>query len=1330
MSFLLGTGFGPGSSGSGTYQIRNFNFSLTADGARNAHLVTPMKSGNSKKYTISAVFKHCDKSFNLVSSYSEINKNFFTTLRFESNKEPNKDTPNRVVFEQKEGNTSIFKVLADVHSGANDFISVVVQYDSDSINVNERVRIFINTLELEAVSTQVFPTAGRTSYFFGNNTNLSIFGAPGYEYFLTNNIDVLDSTMTGTIASVTVINNLLARPQDLIVFNTDSSGNTGAIKLKVLNSILDSKSIDIKFTPVLTPGNAFSENYLGTGTDNQVLPSATQYSIQVDSTRLFQFVTGRDRKYVSSDTLQTLAVEPAAVMFSNNNLMKNFEYVYPLNTYNTNAMQESYTKDELYKGYYPFTIEASTGGFGNKRVKIDTPLFNRNYGYYYTVAGGSINAAHGTELVVLNKHGGTTNVFQSLAHNLGSTPDAVMVFSDSRMIYTDAVSQKSCDCTFALNSENALSQIQNYNEGVTSNDLVNWTTTDSSTLYIKSSTRYPKIFDDSNVYIGPAAESTVTNLILDMGTFQLNLSSCNFNELSEKFMAHASKPANIKFIKIEKSVRTDAFIYDVISDTGTVKTVSAPAKAIQYNSATNTYTELTGTLRYDFNYVAPQSRLEQGVALLLKNTAGKLKVANIDTGVTNSDQFLVTTDFVPKFAILINRTQNKPQILFTDITIDGCRANVLKYGSELMQSDATYTSETLQIGAGMTGARLSDLSIGQRYSIVLFADSSTVRNALVDTNSNSVFTMVNMNGLSSMSTEVLGKNYVKFIHPKNYLKMNNLFSPFQNDTQKLFDIDEMGTLLLPAPNKASTINYMQVKTEKFQMDKVSDTDVNKYLEFRKIRDKINSDNIPDSNWIIEISTIYNTHNQAKYTHGKTKSIQFSQDCFESIDGGVFTNVSNQYISDNSVIGVEIYRKKVMIYADGILRYERNFSSVIPKDTKMSIKFQTSRGSTMPGSQFNLKQSEQELPKFKFNFGTEAFIFNRISNIDCSDVSDVTLINQNALFDQKLYTGNNTNNVIQLDVVPDLVIIREVTQMTNISPMVAWDSSDGFSKIVPMQYSQVNRVSNPTAATNFGRIVVDGKSVTVYSGAGEDMVNASGKMYIIMAFKQQDDFFKILKYNGTGTATQIVNTPHKSEYGFIFSDLSTGPKKLKNYFKQTSNQYLTVYESPINGYEDFTSEAFNTINDSAIIVKDQYNTIGETFTVYSFTSKSGHLVVDISDIQNNTASTPLNKSHAEQLSSDFKPLMIWVKPAQSNESFFTSTVIPGNNRTQLKFRIDNYSNQIVGINSNLKGQNSPQKLAGSVFLSQEGASFIVTQQTSENTLMYAMFGKPGYRRTTF
>jgi hypothetical protein len=37
---------------------------------------------------------------------------------------------------------------------------------------------------------------------------------------------------------------------------------------------------------------------------------------------------------------------------------------------------------------------------------------------------------------------------------------------------------------------------------------------------------------------------------------------------------------------------------------------------------------------------------------------------------------------------------------------------------------------------------------------------------------------------------------------------------------------------------------------------------------------------------------------------------------------------------------------------------------------------------MNGSQFNLKVSEQELPKFKFNFGTEAFLYNRTAGQDC------------------------------------------------------------------------------------------------------------------------------------------------------------------------------------------------------------------------------------------------------------------------------------------------------------------------------------------------------------
>jgi hypothetical protein len=71
--------------------------------------------------------------------------------------------------------------------------------------------------------------------------------------------------------------------------------------------------------------------------------------------------------------------------------------------------------------------------------------------------------------------------------------------------------------------------------------------------------------------------------------------------------------------------------------------------------------------------------------------------------------------------------------------------------------------------------------------------------------------------------------------------MDVLYSPFQNDTSKLCEIDEMGTLLIPDPNKATQVRYMSLKTEKFRLSNDSDTELSKYFEFRKIRDKTNSD---------------------------------------------------------------------------------------------------------------------------------------------------------------------------------------------------------------------------------------------------------------------------------------------------------------------------------------------------------------------------------------------------------------------------------------------------------------------------------------------------------
>jgi hypothetical protein len=91
-------------------------------------------------------------------------------------------------------------------------------------------------------------------------------------------------------------------------------------------------------------------------------------------------------------------------------------------------MSESFTRDKVYQGYYPFFLQDVSGSYGNKRVMFDSEIFNKGNGYFYNVCGASINKDHGTELVVLNKHGGPANVPTNITHNLNDMPDAALIF--------------------------------------------------------------------------------------------------------------------------------------------------------------------------------------------------------------------------------------------------------------------------------------------------------------------------------------------------------------------------------------------------------------------------------------------------------------------------------------------------------------------------------------------------------------------------------------------------------------------------------------------------------------------------------------------------------------------------------------------------------------------------------------------------------------------------------------------------------------------------------------------------------------------------------------
>lgn len=116
-----------------------------------------------------------------------------------------------------------------------------------------------------------------------------------------------------------------------------------------------------------------------------------------------------------------------------------------------------------------------------------------------------------------------------------------------------------------------------------------------------------------------------------------------------------------------------------------------------------------------------------------------------------------------------------------------------------------------------------------------------------------------------------------------------------------------------------------------------------------------------------------------------------------------------------------------------------------------------------------------------------------------------------------------------------------------------------------------------------------------------------------------------------------------------------------------------------------------------------------------------------DVSNNAGTVPYEKSYVEQLSTDFIPEMIWMKNTLATESFVTSKLLPGNQKALFVNRIDNYSNQLVSIQSTLKGISTPPKITQNFHVSQQGAQFAV--QTSTNNLAYyfVSFGKPGYRR---
>lgn len=1328
MSFILGGGFGPGSTGAGVIQTRDFPFQMTVDGARNAHMVTPMKVGNNKKYTISAIFKHADKDFNIVTAFNEINNNFSTCLKFVQNKERGKDTENHILFEQKEASTTIFKVAVPLRTESTTSVSVVVQVDTSNPNESDRIRIFINTIGIEPTGTPQFPQLNRATNFFSNNQNLQVFGTPGYEYFVANGVDLLNMRQTGTVMQITVLNDVIARPSDLVIFESDSSGRTAKIILRKFQSAIDDKSIDLEFKTTYSPGSAFQTEYMGMQLADNELGSSNQFDISVDKPRFFSIVTGRDNKIGLNDVQDSTAIDPAVILFrdTSGSTKKQFDYIYPLNTFDSLTFQESYTQDLVNQNYYPYVINDSLGGFGNKKIKFGAKFMNRNYGYRYTVLGAQIDKNYGVELVELNKHYETTNTFHTLPHNLARKPDAVLVFQDGRMIFSDASTKKQNDCQFALNSENVLSNITNYNEGVTTNDLVDWDATDSSNLVIKQQTRFPKVFDDGNVFIAPSSKQTITNISLVADTFQIAIPSAIYSDIDEELNKSAQKPSDIIRIKAKTQSRTDAFIYSVKNDTGTVKTIEVAAEAIRYNQTTKENTAVSCILRYDFDYSTNNQKLQQGVALLLKNTIGRLNIQSFDSG--SADNLNIATNFIPKFGILISKSKNLPAVLLQDITLDGCRVSQLKTGKELISTSASVL-EKIKINPDMKQVTLFDLDLNTKYQLVLFADQSTLRGALVDSSMNNVFQMVNMSGIASVQNETTANDYVKFLHPKNYLKVYPTIASYQNSVSRVFDLDEMGTLLIPDPEKTyTTTKMMKVKTEKFTLNSDADTSIDKYFEFFKIRDKVDTDNVPDSNWVLEIKTIHNQDLPIADRHGKLQSIAVSQDCFVSVDSASFQNFQNQYMRDSDVIGVEIYRKKIIIYANGIARYERNFTNTLPKNTKVEINFSIQRGSLMQGSQFNLKTTEQELPKFKFNFGCESFTYPRQVGIHSKDVQDVTLISQDPMFDQRIFTGTNTNKSFQLDFEPDLIMIREVQQDSNVQPLIAWDRSDVFKTVVPMQFQSVNRVTDPAASTDYGKVIVEGRKVTVFSGAGTDVVNVEGKLYIMFAFKQHNDFFKIYQYSGDGNALgKTISVDHKSEFGFIFQNLQQTSRKLRNYFKPTATSQLQVCETQINGQEANGSEAISQIGSNTITVKGDFNQVGEVYTIYQFTSMSGHMSTGMIDVSNNAGTVPYEKSYVEQLSTDFIPEMIWMKSTLATESFVTSKLLPGNQKALFVNRIDNYSNQLVSIQSTLKGISTPPKITQNFHVSQQGAQFAV--QTSTNNLAYyfVSFGKPGYRR---